>query len=114
MKLIRFGDAGNEQPGLILESGTRIDVSECVEDYNEKFFGGDGLAQLAQWVAQNASDAPVVPELVRLGPAIARPSKIICIGLNFSDHAEETGATAPDEPIVFFKATSAWSGPNDP
>ena len=118
MKLIRFGAAGDEKPGLQLEDGRRIDVSAFGSDYDEKFFGGDGLERLAAWAATHAATAtataPAVPSGTRLGPCIARPSKIICIGLNYSDHAKESGMPIPAEPIVFFKATSAITGPNDP
>lgn len=113
MKLIRFGDPGDERPGVLLENGRRIDVSDFGSDYDERFFGGGGLERLARWVSANALTAPRVPETTRLGPAIARPSKIVCIGLNYVDHAKETGAQIPKEPVIFFKATTAWSGPND-
>lgn len=114
MKLIRFGNPGQEKPGLILDDGRRIDASGFGEDYNEAFFGGDGLERLAAWAAENADSAPVVDAAVRLGPPLARPSKIVCIGLNYADHAKESGADIPKEPILFFKATSAIVGPNDP
>ncbi len=113
MKLIRFGQAGHEKPGLQLEDGRRIDATGFGSDWNEDFFAQDGLAKLKTWADAHAEDAPKVGSGDRLGPAIARPSKLICIGLNFSDHAEETGATPPPEPIIFSKATSSWSGPND-
>lgn len=114
MKLIRFGNPGQEKPGLLLDDGRRIDASGFGEDYNEAFFGGDGLERLTAWAAANADTAPVVDEAVRLGPPLARPSKIVCIGLNYADHAKESGADIPKEPILFFKATSAIVGPNDP
>ena len=114
MKLIRFGEVGQEKPGLLLEDGQRIDASGFGQDYDEAFFGGDGLERLAAWAAANADTAPVVDESVRLGPPLARPSKIVCIGLNYADHAKESGADIPKEPILFFKATSAIVGPNDP
>jgi 2-keto-4-pentenoate hydratase/2-oxohepta-3-ene-1,7-dioic acid hydratase in catechol pathway len=113
MKLIRFGTQGNEKPGLILPDGNRIDASGFGEDYDERFFGTDGLSRLSTWAERNAASAPRIASDVRLGPAIARPSKIVCIGLNYKDHAAETNAKIPEEPIVFFKATSAWSGPFD-
>lgn len=113
MKLIRFGSSGHEKPGVILIDGTRIDASGFGSDYDEGFFAGDGVSRLAQWVHANGGIAPRVTEAVRLGPPIARPSKIICIGLNYRDHAAESGATLPTEPVVFFKATSAMTGPND-
>jgi 2-keto-4-pentenoate hydratase/2-oxohepta-3-ene-1,7-dioic acid hydratase in catechol pathway len=112
MKLIRFGSAGAERPG-VLRAGKRIDVSGFGGDYDEAFFGGDGLARLAQWVAREGHRAPVVGDDVRLGAPIARPSKIVCIGLNYRDHAIESGMAVPSEPVVFFKATSAIVGPND-
>jgi 2-keto-4-pentenoate hydratase/2-oxohepta-3-ene-1,7-dioic acid hydratase in catechol pathway len=114
MKLIRFGNPGQEKPGLILEDGRRIDASGFGEDYNEAFFGGDGLERLAAWASEKADTAPVVDEATRLGPPLARPSKIVCIGLNYADHAKESGADIPKEPILFFKSTSAIVGPNDP
>jgi 2-keto-4-pentenoate hydratase/2-oxohepta-3-ene-1,7-dioic acid hydratase in catechol pathway len=112
MKLIRFGSAGAERPG-VLRAGKRIDVSGFGGDYDEAFFGGDGLARLAQWVAREGDRAPVVGDDVRLGAPIARPSKIVCIGLNYRDHAIESGMAVPSEPVVFLKATSAIVGPND-
>ncbi len=114
MKLIRFGNPGFERPGLILEDGTRIDASGFGEDYNEPFFGQDGLDRLREWASANASSAPRLANAVRIGPPIARPSKIICIGLNYRDHAEESGMEVPKEPVVFFKATSSFCGPFDP
>lgn len=113
MKLIRFGDPGNERPGLLLSDGTRIDASVFGSDYNEAFFASDGLARLRDWAAKNAASAPSVNNSVRLGPPICRPSKIVCIGLNFRDHAAETGAKIPTEPVIFFKSTTALQGPND-
>lgn len=110
MKLIRFGEAGKEKPGIIINEDY-FDVSSLVIDYNEDFFGGDGIDQLKEAIKVN--NLPKVDKGVRLGPAIARPSKLICIGLNYKDHAAETNAPIPSEPIVFFKATSAMVGPND-
>ena len=113
MKLIRFGEQGQEKPGVILSDGRRIDASTLGEDYDEAFFGSNGLSRLEQWMRRDGSRSPVIPEHVRLGPPIARPSKIVCIGLNFSDHARETNAAVPTEPVIFLKATSAFTGPND-
>lgn len=110
MKLIRFGEPGAEKPGIIINE-KYFDVSALVSDYNEEFFGGDGLAKLQQ--AIETADLPEVDQSVRLGAALARPSKIICVGLNYKDHAAETNAAIPTEPILFFKATSAIVGPND-
>ena len=113
MKLIRFGQAGSERPGLLLNDGRRVDAAGFGSDYGEAFFGGDGLARLAEWAAANAATAPTVGADIRLGPPLTRPSKLICIGLNYRGHAAETGAVVPKEPIVFMKATSAIVGPND-
>jgi 2,4-didehydro-3-deoxy-L-rhamnonate hydrolase len=114
MKLIRFGPEGNEKPGIQLPDGRRIDASGFGSDYDERFFGGDGLDRLRTWVAANAATAPTVDASVRLGPPLTRPSKIICVGLNYADHAAESGMAIPKEPILFFKSTSAICGPNDP
>ncbi|HEV8254390.1 MAG TPA: fumarylacetoacetate hydrolase family protein [Vicinamibacteria bacterium] len=113
MKLIRYGPAGGEKPGVQLEDGTRIDASGFGSDYDEAFFARGGLNELTAWVARNAAASRRVEASARLGPPIARPSKIICIGLNFRDHAAETGAALPAEPVIFFKSTTALVGPND-
>ena len=114
MKLIRFGAPGQEKPGLILSDGRWIDASAFGSDYDEAFFGGDGLARLAAWEKANAATAPTVDSsATRLGPCVARPSKIICIGLNYADHAKGSGLDIPKEPIIFFKSTSSLVGPND-
>ncbi|HSH93426.1 MAG TPA: fumarylacetoacetate hydrolase family protein [Roseimicrobium sp.] len=113
MKLIRFGNAGSEKPGLILSNGKRIDASGFGEDYGETFLANDGLRRLAAWAQANADKAPAVADSVRLGPPLTRPSKIICVGLNYADHARESGMAIPTEPILFFKATTAYCGPND-
>jgi len=113
MKLIRFGEAGRERPGLQLPDGSRVDASAFGADYDEPFFRGDGLEQLAAWAAREAAHAPRVGPGVRLGPPIRRPSKIVCIGLNFRDHAAESGMEIPKEPVLFFKSTSSLAGPND-
>ena len=114
MKLIRVGEPGREKPGVLLGDGTRVDVSRCAPDFDEAFFGGDGLATLAGSLPGNASSAPRLGVRERLGPPLRRPSKIVCIGLNFRDHAAETGAATPAEPVIFFKSTTALVGPNDP
>src|SRR5262249_28877732 len=113
MKLIRFGEPGGERPGGLLEDGTRVDVSGVGSDYDKAFFGATGIRDLQAWVARNPQ-APRADREARLGPPLRRPSKIICIGLNFKDHAAETGAELPKEPVVFFKSTTALVGPNDP
>lgn len=111
MKLIRFGEAGQEKPGVLIND-KRIDVSSIVTDYNEAFFENGGLAKLQEALKNNTS-FPEVSNDIRLGSPVARPSKIICIGLNYVDHCEETGAAIPEEPIIFFKSTTSLCGPND-
>jgi len=113
MKLIRFGEPDRERPGLQLENGERIDASAFGADYGEAFFAGDGIDRLRDWLRRYAASAPRLAPAVRLGPPIARPSKIVCIGLNFRDHAAESNMPLPAEPVVFFKATTAIAGPND-
>ena len=113
MKLIRFGAPGQERPGLQLEDGARVDASAFGEDYDEHFFAGGGLDRLRGWAEREASRAPRVPHGTRLGPPIGRPSKIVCIGLNYRDHAAESGMAIPNEPVIFFKATTSIVGPDD-
>jgi 2,4-diketo-3-deoxy-L-fuconate hydrolase len=112
MKLIRFGETGKEKPGICLD-GINYDVSGFIKDYDEQFFANGGIAHLAWTIEQNRTMLPKVPDDVRLGSPVARPSKIICIGLNYIDHAKETGATLPAEPVIFMKATTALCGPFD-
>jgi 2,4-didehydro-3-deoxy-L-rhamnonate hydrolase len=113
MKLIRFGASGQEKPGVQLKDGMRIDASALGTDYNEEFFASDGLGKLEAWLRAGVASAPKVPPNVRLGAPVCRPSKIICIGLNYRDHAAETKAEPPKEPVLFFKATTSLVGPND-
>ena len=107
MKLIKFGHPGSENSGVLLSKGTTIDVSTCTPDFNEAFFESGELQRLASWIDTHGTTAPVVPPGTRLGSPIARPSKIVCIGLNYSDHAKEIGMAVPAEPIIFFKSTTA-------
>jgi 2,4-didehydro-3-deoxy-L-rhamnonate hydrolase len=113
MKLIRYGDAGREKPGLQWANGDRIDASAVTRDYDEAFFENGGLSRLAAWAQSSGTSAARIDPGVRLGAPIARPNKIVCIGLNFRDHAAETGADPPREPVIFLKATTALVGPND-
>ena len=110
MKLLRHGPAGAEKPGILHSDGTVRDLSAIVSD-----IGGDVLsdAGIAKIRAADPARLPIV-QGARLGPCVAGTGKFICIGLNYSDHAAETGATVPPEPIIFMKATSAICGPNDP
>ncbi|WMT89814.1 fumarylacetoacetate hydrolase family protein [Pelagibacterium sp. H642] len=110
MKLLRYGEAGAEKPGLLAEDGTIRDLSAHVEDIAGEVLSPEGLAALARI---DAASLPEVSGNPRLGPCVAGTGKFICIGLNYSDHAAETGATVPPEPIIFMKATSAIVGPND-
>ena len=113
MKLIRKGQPGEESPGLLLNDGSEVDVSTFGEDYDEVFFETNGLERLKEWLEDQANELPSFPDGERYGPPIARPSKIVCIGLNFDDHAAESGMDIPEEPVLFFKASSAFCGPND-
>ncbi|MDY0988441.1 fumarylacetoacetate hydrolase family protein [Flavobacterium sp. CFBP9031] len=111
MKLIRFGEIGKEKPGVLIGE-KRYDVSSIVTDFNESFFEENGLEKLEKALENN----PTLPEVnasVRLGSPVARPSKIICIGLNYVDHCKETNAPIPTEPIIFFKSTTSLCGPDD-
>ncbi len=110
MKLIRFGEPGNEKPGVIINDNW-FDVSEYINDYDEEFFENDGLTLLNKILGK--ADLKPLSKEIRLGSPVARPSKIICIGLNYSDHAKESDMQLPVEPVVFFKASSAMVGPND-
>jgi 2,4-didehydro-3-deoxy-L-rhamnonate hydrolase len=113
MKLIRFGGSGEERPGVLMPDGSRVAVSGLVRDYDEDFFTNNGISELDRWLRSNLSTAPKEDPAARLGPPICRPSKIVCIGLNFRDHARESGMEIPDEPVIFLKSTSSLVGPND-
>jgi len=112
MKLIRYGKVNNEKPGVILQDKF-YDTTGFGEDYNEQFFETNGLERLTQFVQENENQLKEIPADTRLGSPVARPSKIVCIGLNYADHAKETNAKVPTEPILFFKSTTAIVGPND-
>ena len=112
MKLFRYGPPGQEKPG-ILRGEQRLDIAAFGEDYTEAFFAGDGLRRLAEFVQANLGQLSEVAVTERLGPPVVRPSKIVCIGLNYSDHAREIGLTPPTEPVVFLKSTTALVGPFD-
>ncbi len=110
MKLLRYGDAGHEKPGILAADGTIRDLSRVIPD-----IAGDALlsAAMGKLRALDIAKLPRVNEPVRLGPCVGRVGKFICIGLNYSDHAAESGMAVPREPIIFMKATSAICGPND-
>lgn len=114
MKLIRFGAAGKEKPGIETRHGKQLDCSSFGEDWSEEFFDSDGLSRLAAWLEANEAKLPEIPENARLGSPIKRPSKIICVGLNYAKHAQESGMPLPEVPILFMKATSSLCGPFDP
>ena len=114
MKLIRFGAINEEKPGVLLADGTKIDVSAFGQDYDEAFFGSNGINKLQAWLGANQNNCPVIRDDVRVGPPLSRPSKIVCVGLNYAKHAAESGMDIPEEPVLFFKASSAIVGPFDP
>lgn len=113
MKLVRFIQNGKETPGIQTDGGI-FDVSAFGEDFDPAFFREDGPGRLHSWWESRLARAEPVAGEIRLCAPVSRPSKIICIGLNYADHAKETGAATPEEPIIFFKATSSITGPNDP
>ncbi|MGB8478653.1 MAG: fumarylacetoacetate hydrolase family protein [Acidobacteriaceae bacterium] len=113
MRLIRFGAVGSEKPGVIDDSGSRRDLSSHFKDWNKAFFGSEEIHRLAQIVKRDTDRLPVVPESERWAAPVARPAKVICIGLNYSDHAAESGMPIPPEPIVFMKASNTVVGPYD-
>jgi len=110
MKLIRFGKEGQEKPGVHID-GTNYDVSTFIKDYDESFFTHQGLEKLTEVIAKEKLTS--IDSKERIGSAVARPSKILCIGLNYAKHAKETGAAIPTEPILFMKSTTSLTGPFD-
>ena len=114
MKLTRFYENGAVVPGVFVSENEILNCADFGEDWGEAFFENDGLKRLENFLQEQGDSLPRVNAGgVTLAPAVARPSKIVCIGLNYASHAEEAGMEAPSEPIVFFKATTAWAGPND-
>lgn len=111
MKLIRFGKSGFEKPGVLLDNGVVADVSAYFNDFDEKFFEENGIENLKSMLDQKKYSEITTD---RFGPPLARPSKIICIGLNYRNHALESKMAIPTEPILFLKSTTAITGPNDP
>lgn len=112
MKLIRFGEPGKEKPGIIDKNEKRKDVSAAFTDWNAAFFANDGLKKLDEYITAT----PVMPDVadtIRWASPVARPGKVICIGLNYSDHAKESGMPIPEEPIIFQKASNTVVGPYD-
>ena len=113
MKLIRHGEAGHESPGVVLENGTMVDASQEFREFDEGFFACGGLESLRFWVDSGCLGARELDPDVRLGAPIARPSKLICVGKNYADHAKEFGGGLPEEPVLFMKASTACCGPFD-
>jgi 2-keto-4-pentenoate hydratase/2-oxohepta-3-ene-1,7-dioic acid hydratase in catechol pathway len=109
MKLFRFGEPGFEKPGVVIDE-VYYDVSAYISDFDEAFFEANGLSKLEAMLEDGKFP---VANISRLGCPVKRPSKIVCIGLNYRDHAEETGAAIPAEPVIFLKSTTAIVGPND-
>ena len=114
MKLIRFGEKNKEKPGIQLDDDQRIDISSFINDYDENFFYKIGIEKLRNWLNKNKEKCPIIDNNIRIGPPISRPSKIVCVGLNYAKHAAESGMDIPDEPVLFFKSSSAITGPYDP
>jgi 2,4-diketo-3-deoxy-L-fuconate hydrolase len=114
MYLTRIGPAGSERPVVLIDDTHYVDVADVVDDFDEAFFGSGGLSRLSV-VVQERSAAKQLREFAgdRIGAPIARPHQILCIGLNYSDHAAETGAPVPDEPILFTKSPNTLVGPYD-
>jgi 2-keto-4-pentenoate hydratase/2-oxohepta-3-ene-1,7-dioic acid hydratase in catechol pathway len=113
MKLLRIGPAGRERPAALLPDGRHLDLSGLTGDIDGAFLAGDGPARVAEAAA--AGRLPVIdPAGRRIGAPIVRPGKVVCIGLNYRDHAQETGAAIPERPVVFMKAPYTVVGPNDP
>jgi len=110
MKLLRYGESGREKPGLLDAQGCIRDLSSIVDDIAQDALSAEGLAHLR---AIDPAGLPLVEGTVRYGACVGRVGKFVCIGLNYADHAAETGAAVPEEPVIFLKATSSITGPND-
>ena len=110
MKLLRLGEKGEEKPAALDKNGKLRDISSLIKDLNPEFLNFETISKLE---GLDLSSLPELPASWRIGSCITKPGKFVAIGLNYSDHAAETGADAPSEPIVFMKATSSINGPND-
>lgn len=113
MKLIRFGEPGFEKPGIIDDRNVRRDLSDAFSDWDRSFFNNNGIEKVRKYLKEH-TDLPEVPEDARWGACVARPGKVLCIGLNYSDHAAESGMPVPQEPILFQKGANTVVGPFDP
>lgn len=114
MKLFRFDKAGSIGLGMLDRNGKHIDISSFQKDFNEDFFEKDGLTTLSNWLIGHADQCEELKELPKFLSCVGRPSKIICVGLNYAKHAKESNMEVPKEPVLFFKSTTAICGPNDP
>ena len=112
MRLARFGNVGEERPGLLMDSGERVDASHLFSDWDGRFFAEDGIRKLESQL-DGMANWPRIANDVRMGSPMARPGKILCVGLNYSDHARESGMAIPEEPILFMKAPNTVVGPYD-
>src|SRR6187397_1968436 len=112
MQLCHFGDLGEERAGVVTPAG-RIDVGRFVRRFDEGFWADDGVRRLEQWFKERGHECPRVPTEARVAAALLTPSKIVCVGRNYRDHAAESGADSPEEPLLFLKSQSAIVGPND-
>ncbi len=113
MRLIRFGQVRQEKPGILSSDGTYRDCSAFGEDWDENFFATNGIVRLREWLSVNEQSCPAVSDAVRLGAPVGRPSKLVCIGLNYASHARESGMDVPERPVVFMKSTTSICGPFD-
>jgi 2-keto-4-pentenoate hydratase/2-oxohepta-3-ene-1,7-dioic acid hydratase in catechol pathway len=113
MKLIRFVEEERIKQGVIIEDNTILGCSSFGEDFNEDFFESNGLERFKKWLKQNSDSCPRIEKDLKLASPVARPSKLICVGLNYAKHAAESGASPPAQPVLFMKATSSIVGPND-
>jgi 2,4-diketo-3-deoxy-L-fuconate hydrolase len=113
MKLLRLGEPGAEKPAALVGTDHYIDLSDVVDDFDENFFGSGGLERIAPIISERAATGGAPLGAVRVGSPIARPHQIICVGLNYSDHAAETGQAVPSEPILFTKSPNTLVGPFD-
>jgi 2,4-diketo-3-deoxy-L-fuconate hydrolase len=112
MKIFRHGAVNKERPGIVLQD-QYLDLTGFGEDFDEAFFESGGMSRLEKFLQLESGNLHPIPSGTRIGSPVARPSKIVCIGLNYADHALETGAAIPPEPVIFFKSTTALAGPFD-
>lgn len=112
MKLFRYGPLNEEKTGILINE-VHYDTSDFGEDYDNKFLANGGLERLEEFVINNRTSLKPIPSESRIGTPLANPTKIVCVGLNYSDHAKETGLAQEQEPILFLKAISALNGPFD-